>query len=52
MINTASKLALGIIVFIIFLFGIYPLCMLNETAGVAESIFKKFELFQQNLPKQ
>ncbi len=47
-----EKLALGIIVFIIFLFGIYPQCMLNETAGVAESIFKKFELFQQNLPKQ
>ncbi len=47
-----EKLALGIIVIIIFWFGVYPQCLLNETTAVSESIIKKFELLQFNLQKQ
>lgn len=46
-----EKLALGVIVVIIFWMGIYPQCMLNETTAVTESIYKKFELLQYNLQK-
>ena len=46
-----EKLALGIIVLIIFGLGVYPQCMLNETTAVSESIFKKFELLLKTLPK-
>ena len=42
-----EKLALGIIVIIIFWFGIYPQTLLNETAGIAASIFKEFDKIQQ-----
>jgi NADH:ubiquinone oxidoreductase subunit 4 (subunit M) len=42
---------LGVIVLIIFGLGVYPQCMLNETTAVSESIFKKFELLLQTLPK-
>jgi NADH-quinone oxidoreductase subunit M len=47
-----EKLALGIIVIIIFGFGIYPQCMLNETAASTELIYKKFELLLQNMQKR
>lgn len=47
-----EKLALGIIVIIIFWMGIYPQCMLNETTAVTESIVKKFGLLLQTLPEQ
>ena len=46
-----EKLALGIIVLIIFGLGVYPQCMLNETTAVSESIFKKFELLLQSMQK-
>ena len=46
-----EKLALGIIVIIIFFFGIYPQSMLNETAASAESIYKKFEILLQSMKK-
>ncbi len=46
-----EKLALGIIVLIIFGLGVYPQCLLNETTAVSESIFKKFELLLKTLPK-
>ena len=47
-----EKLALGIIVLIIFGLGVYPQCLLNETTAVSESIFKKFELLLQSMQKQ
>ena len=46
-----EKLALGIIVIIIFGLGIYPQYLLNETTAVTESILKKFEIFNNTLPK-
>ena len=46
-----EKLALGIIVLIIFGLGVYPQYMLNETTAVSESIFKKFELVLQSMQK-
>ncbi len=46
-----EKLTLGIIIVIIFWFGIYPQCMLNETAASAESIYKKFEMLLQSIKK-
>ena len=51
-INWNEKLALGIIVVIIFCFGIYPQLILNETAAITESIYKKFELLLQTMKKQ
>ena len=47
-----EKLALGIIVLLIFWLGVYPQCMLNETAAVTESIYKKFDLLQYGMQKQ
>ena len=41
-----EKLALGIIVLIIFWNGVYPQCMLNEISGVTEPILKKFEILR------
>ena len=41
-----EKLALGIIVLIIFWLGVYPQCMLNEVTGVTEPILKKFEILR------
>lgn len=51
-INWNEKLALGIIVLIIFCFGIYPQLILNESAAITESIYKKFELLLQTLKRQ
>lgn len=51
-INWNEKLALGIIVVIIFCFGIYPQLILNETAAITESIYKKFELLLQTMKRQ
>ena len=47
-----EKLALGIIVAVIFFFGIYPQCMLNGTVAVTENIIDKFEMLKNTLPKQ
>jgi len=47
-----EKLALGIIVLIIFWNGVYPQCMLNEISGVTEPILKKFEILRYTtIPK-
>ncbi|MEO7984734.1 MAG: proton-conducting transporter membrane subunit, partial [Bacteroidota bacterium] len=46
-----EKLALAIIVVIIFWLGVYPQCMLNETTVVTESILKKFEILRYNIQK-
>ena len=51
-INWSEKLALGIIVLIIFCFGIYPQLILNETAAITDSIYKKFELLLQTFKRQ
>ena len=47
-----EKLALAIIVIIIFWLGVYPQILLNETTALTDSIFKKFELLQYNMQKQ
>ena len=47
-----EKMALGIIVLIIFVLGVYPQLLLNETSAIAETIFKKFELVLRSLQKQ
>jgi len=47
-----GKLVLGIIILIIFWLGVYPQSLLNETTGIAESIYKKFELLQLNMQHQ
>ena len=44
-----EKFALGIIVIIIFCFGIYPQLMLNETSDVVKSIVDKFEVLRFNV---
>ena len=46
-----EKLALAIIVLIIFCFGIYPQFMLNETAASSQLIYKKFQLLLHNIQK-
>jgi NADH-quinone oxidoreductase subunit M len=46
-----EKLALVIIIVIIFWLGIYPQVMLNETAASAEAIYKKFEMLLQTMKK-
>jgi len=46
-----TKLVLGVIVIIIFVLGVYPQVLLNETTGITESIYKKFELLRYNLSK-
>jgi NADH-quinone oxidoreductase subunit M len=50
-ISLNEKLALVIIIVIIFWLGIYPQVMLNETAASAESIYKKFEMLLQSMKK-
>ena len=47
-----EKLALGIIVLIIFVLGVYPQFLLNETSTMSETVFKKFELLLRSLQKQ
>jgi len=50
-ISWSEKLAMGIIVLIIFGLGIYPQLLLNETTAVTESILKKFEILRYVSPK-
>jgi NADH-quinone oxidoreductase subunit M len=50
-IGWSEKLAMGIIVLIIFSLGIYPQLLLNETTAVTESILKKFEILRYVTPK-
>lgn len=45
------KLALGIVVVLIFVLGIYPQVLLNETASTTDALLKKFELLQYNMQK-
>ena len=47
-----EKLALIVIVVIIFAFGIYPQSLLNETAASSQFIFKKFLLFIRAMHNQ
>ena len=47
-----EKMALGIIVLIIFVLGVYPQLLLNETSAMSETIIKKFELVLRSLQKQ
>ena len=47
-----EKMALGIIVLIIFVLGVYPQLLLNETSVISETISKKFELVLRTLQKQ
>jgi NADH-quinone oxidoreductase subunit M len=46
-----EKLVLGIIVVLVFCFGIYPQQMLNETSDVVKSILGKFEIFRFTMQK-
>lgn len=51
-ISLNEKLVLGVIVLIIFILGVYPQLMLNETAGAAGAINEKFEMVRQSLLKK
>ena len=51
-ITWSEKLALILIVAIIFAFGIYPQALLNETAASSQFIFKKFLLFIRAMHNQ
>jgi NADH-quinone oxidoreductase subunit M len=44
-----EKLALGVIVIIIFWLGVYPQCVLEQTAATTESITQKFAAIIQKL---
>jgi NADH-quinone oxidoreductase subunit M len=50
-ISLNEKIALAIIVIIIFGLGVYPQLLLDETTAVSESIFKKFETLLRPLQK-
>src|SRR6185436_11790135 len=47
-----EKLALGVIVIIIFWMGIYPQLLLNETVAVTDSIMNKIQIVLQSFKKQ
>jgi NADH-quinone oxidoreductase subunit M len=47
-----QKIALIIIILLIFLFGIYPQLLLNETKGISGVINEKFDLVRQFLSEQ
>lgn len=51
-INLNQKIVLGIIVLIIFVLGVFPQLMLNETAGAAEALNEKFDMVRQALLQQ
>lgn len=51
-ISMNEKLALGLIVVVIFVLGVYPQLLLNETAGSADAINEKFEMVRQSLLKK
>jgi NADH-quinone oxidoreductase subunit M len=46
-----EKMALGIIVIIIFCLGVYPQLLLDETMDSAKTILEKFEVIRYTLPK-
>jgi NADH-quinone oxidoreductase subunit M len=46
-----EKLALGIIIAVIFCFGIYPQVLLDQTTDVTESLLNKFEILRYPVPK-
>jgi NADH-quinone oxidoreductase subunit M len=46
-----ARIALGIIVILIFCLGIYPQILLNETSGATQGILKQFELLKYNMQK-
>ena len=46
-----EKLALGIIVVLIFWMGVYPQPMLNLTNDITDSIVNKFEVLRHVIPK-
>lgn len=46
-----EKLALGIIVIIIFSLGVYPQCLLNETTAITKSILNEFEIIRFDVVK-
>jgi NADH-quinone oxidoreductase subunit M len=46
-----EKLALGIIVALIFVLGVYPQCMLNETASFSEAMAEKINIVKQYFDK-
>lgn len=50
-IGWGSKLALGIVVVIIFWLGVYPNVLLGETSGITGFITQKIELVLRSLPK-
>ncbi|MFN8290388.1 MAG: NADH-quinone oxidoreductase subunit M [Chitinophagaceae bacterium] len=51
-ISLNEKLVLGVIVLMIFVLGVYPQLMLNETAGAAGVLNEKFDLVRQSLLKK
>ncbi|MBM3415751.1 MAG: NADH-quinone oxidoreductase subunit M [Bacteroidetes bacterium] len=51
-ISMSEKLALGVIVLIIFVLGVYPQLMLNETAATASAVNEKFDFVRQTLLEQ
>lgn len=44
-----EKMALGVIVLVIFVLGVYPQLLLNETAEVAGALNEKFDFVRQSL---
>ncbi|MGQ0739363.1 MAG: complex I subunit 4 family protein [Bacteroidota bacterium] len=51
-ISRNRKLALGIIVLVIFVLGVYPQLMLDETAQAAGALNEKFDFVRQSLLEQ
>lgn len=45
------KLALGILVALVFVFGIFPQLLLDQSEGVTETLLKKFEILRYPVPK-
>jgi NADH-quinone oxidoreductase subunit M len=45
------KIALGIIVLLVLVFGVYPQPILDLTNGVSESLVNKFEVLRYPVPK-
>jgi NADH-quinone oxidoreductase subunit M len=51
-ISLHQQLVLGIIVLIIFVLGVYPQLMLNESADAAGALSEKFDFVKQVLQAQ
>ena len=47
-----GKVVLGLIVILIFVGGIYPQLLLNETASAAGALNEKFDFIRQSLLEQ